>query len=146
MSNSKLKVLFLCTWNSCRSQMAHGFTNTLKKDVVDAYSAGIESNVVNPNAIKVMKEIGIYLSGHKSTSLDEYVHMKFDYVVTVCDNANEQCPIFPGKTKHIHRGFDDPPKLAENAKTEEEKLNHYRRVRDEIEKFVMQIPEILKKE
>jgi len=139
----KLKVLFLCTGNSCRSQMAEGWARHLKSDVVEPYSAGIETHGLNPNAVKVMAEAGVDISGHRSKHLDEVRDIPFDYVVTVCDNAHESCPLFPGRTKVIHVGFDDPPRLAKGAKSEEEALSHYRRVRDEIRRFVESLPESL---
>ena len=142
----KLKVLFLCTGNSCRSQMAEGWARQLKGDVIEPYSAGIETHGLNPNAVKVMAEAGVDISSHRSKHLDEVKDINFDFVVTVCDNAREHCPIFPGKTKLIHAGFDDPPRLAKNAKTENEALNIYRRVRDEIKDFVQTLPEALLKE
>ncbi len=143
--NSKLKILFFCTGNSCRSQMAEGWARHLKGDLIESYSAGIETHGLNANAVKVMAEAGVDISGHRSKHLDELENIKFDYVITVCDNANESCPMFPGKTKVIHAGFDDPPRLAKEAKTEEETLNIYRRVRDEIKSFVEKLPEFLKK-
>ena len=136
----KLKVLFLCTGNSCRSQMAEGWARHLKGDCIDAYSAGIETHGLNPLAVKVMAEAGVDISGHRSKNVAELMHVPFDYVVTVCGNAHETCPMFPGKAKVIHVGFDDPPKLAQYAKTEEEALTHYHRVRDEIKAFVMTLP------
>ncbi|MBN2737941.1 MAG: arsenate reductase ArsC [Spirochaetales bacterium] len=143
--NKKISLLFLCTGNSCRSQMAEGWTKALKGDLIDVYSAGIEIHGLNENAVKVMKEAGVDISDHKSKNVLDFLKTKkeFDYVITVCGHANETCPVFPAKTKHIHAGFDDPPKLAENAKTEEEALNHYRRVRDEIQVFVKTLPESL---
>jgi len=136
----KLKVLFLCTGNSCRSQMAEGWARHLKGDVIEPYSAGIETHGLNPNAVKVMAEAGVDISGHRSKHLDEVRDIPFDYVVTVCDNAHESCPLFPGKTKVIHVGFDDPPRLAKGARDEQEALSHYRRVRDEIRRFVESVP------
>jgi len=138
--SDKLKVLFLCTGNSCRSQMAEGWTRHLKGDVIEVYSAGVETHGLNPNAVKVMAETGIDISGHQSKHVNDLMDIKFDYVVTVCGHANEHCPVFPGKTPIVHRGFDDPPKLAADAKTEEEALSHYRRVRDEICAFVETLP------
>ena len=139
----KLKVLFLCTGNSCRSQIAEGWTRHLKSDVIDPYSAGIEMHGLNPNAVKVMAEAGVDISSHHSKHLDEVKDIDFDYVITVCDNAHESCPMFPGKTKVIHVGFEDPPRLAKKAKTEQEALNCYRCVRDEIKAFVETLPESL---
>jgi arsenate reductase len=142
----KLKVLFLCTGNSCRSQMAEGWARKLKGDVIEPYSAGIEIHGLNPNAVKVMAEAGVDISSHRSKHLDEVKDIDFDFVVTVCDNAREHCPVFPGKTRLIHVDFDDPPRLAKNVKTENEALNVYRRVRDEIKDFVQTLPEILFRE
>ena len=136
----KLKILFLCTGNSCRSQMAEGWARHLKGDVIEAYSAGIETHGLNPNAVKVMAEAGVDISGHRSKHLDEVKDVPFEYVVTVCDHAHESCPVFPGTTKIVHVGFDDPPRLAKQAQTEEEALNAYRRVRDEIQAFVKSLP------
>jgi len=144
--HKKMMVLFLCTGNSCRSQMAEGWARTLKGDVIEAYSAGIETHGLNPNAVKVMAEAGVDISGHRSKHLDELKDVAFDYVITVCDNAHESCPLFPGKTRVVHVGFDDPPRLAKTAKTEEEALEHYRRVRDEIRAFVEELPVNLKEE
>jgi len=141
--NNKLKLLFLCTGNSCRSQMAEGFANSLKSEILEAYSAGIETHGLNPNAVKVMAESEVNISGHKSKLVQDVLNIKFDYVITVCDHASENCPIFPGPAKVIHKGFDDPPKLAQNAKSEDEALEHYRRVRDEIRKFIETLPQIL---
>ncbi len=137
---SKLNVLFLCTGNSCRSQMAEGWARALKADAIEAYSAGVKTHGLNPKAVAVMSEGGVDISGHQSKLLDDLKHVTFDYVVTVCDNAHESCPIFPGRTKVIHVGFDDPPRLERGAKDEEEALGHYRRVRDEIRAFIEQLP------
>ncbi len=139
----KLKILFLCTGNSCRSQMAEGWARSLKSDRIEPYSAGTETHGLNQYAVKVMAEAGIDISHHRSKLLDELRHIPFDWVITVCDNANESCPFFPGIVKRYHAGFDDPPRLAANARSEEERLSHYRRVRDEIRKFVEALPEIL---
>ena len=142
----KLKVLFLCTGNSCRSQMAEGWARHLKGDAIEAYSAGIETHGLNPNAVKVMAEAGVDISRHRSKHLDELRDIPFDYVVTVCDHAHESCPVFPGKTQVVHVAFDDPPRLAKQAKSEEEALNGYRRVRNEIRDFVLRLPGALKME
>ena len=139
----KWRVLFLCTGNSCRSQMAEGWTRALKGDRIDAYSAGIETHGLNPLAVRVMAEAGVDISGHKSKTVAELPVPDFDFVVTVCDRAREACPLFPGKTKAVHVGFDDPPRLAKDARTEEEALAPYRRVRDEIKAFVETLPEAL---
>lgn len=140
---NKLKVLFLCTGNSCRSQMAEGWARALKGDVIEPYSAGVEIHGMNARAVQVMAEAGVDISGQHSKHVDELAGIEFDYVVTVCDRANESCPLFPGNTKIVHVGFDDPPKLAASAGTEEDALNHYRRVRDEIRAFVEALPEAL---
>jgi len=143
-SNKKLKILFVCTGNSCRSQMAEGWTRFLKGDSIEPFSAGTEPQRVNPLAVKVMKEAGVDISHQRSKHIDEIINSEFDYVVTVCDHARENCPFFPGKTERVHVGFDDPPKLTENAKNEENALTHYRRVRDEIRAFVEKLPDVLK--
>ncbi len=132
----KINVLFLCTGNSCRSQMAEGWARALKSDVLDAYSAGIETHGLNPRAVRVMAEAGVDISGHRSKNIVDLNGVDVDVVITVCGHANEHCPVFPGTTKVIHVGFDDPPALAKNAKSEEEALIHYRRVRDEIRRFI----------
>ncbi|MDP7397640.1 MAG: arsenate reductase ArsC [Lentisphaeria bacterium] len=138
----RLKILFLCTGNSCRSQMAEGWTRHLKTDQIDAYSAGTKAQGLNPLAVKVMAEAGIDISRHSSKALDQ-LEVAFNYVVTVCSAADHVCPQFPGKTKVVHVGFDDPPHLAQRTASEEEALQHYRRVRDEIGEFVRQLPEYL---
>jgi arsenate reductase len=123
--------------------MAEGWAKKLKGEVIDAYSAGVEPHGMNPRAVRVMAEAGVDLSGHYSKHLDELKAVTFDFVVTVCDHANETCPVFSGKTRRIHVGFDDPPRLAKDAKSEEEALGHYRRVRDEIRRFVENLNEFL---
>lgn len=123
--------------------MAEGWAKSLKGELIDAYSAGIETHGLNPNAVRVMKEAGVDISGHRSKRLDEVLHIPFDYVITVCDDAGENCPVFPGESKVVHKGFDDPPRLAKSTSSEEEALGHYRRVRDEIRAFVEQLPEAL---
>lgn len=143
-AKQKLKVLFLCTGNSCRSQMAEGWARHLKGNVIEAYSAGIETHGLNPHAIKVMAEAGVDISSHHSKHLDELKDISFDCVVTVCGHAHESCPIFPGTTRVVHVGFDDPPKLAREAPTEEAALDCYRRVRDEIKSYVQTLPDSLK--
>jgi thioredoxin type arsenate reductase len=124
--------------------MAEGWARHLKGDVIESYSAGIETHGLNPNAVKVMAEAGVDISQHQSKQVDSLKNVVFDYVITVCDNANESCPMFPGKTKVIHVGFDDPPRLAKEANTEQDALDCYRRVRDEIRAFVETLPESLK--
>ena len=142
-TSGKIKVLFLCTGNSCRSQMAEGWTRHLKGDEIEAHSAGIETHGLNPRAVQVMSEAGVDISGHRSKHVDELKDGGIDYVVTVCAHASEHCPVFPGKARILHAGFDDPPKLAARARTEEEALGHYRRVRDEIRAFVEKLPGVL---
>jgi arsenate reductase (thioredoxin) len=137
----KLKVLFLCTGNSCRSQMAEGWARHLKDDIIEPYSAGTETHGMNKIAIQVMKEAGVDIGRQHSKHVDELKNVLFDYVVTVCDNAREACPIFPGKTKIIHVGFNDPPRLAKTARNEAEALGHFRRVRDEIWAFIETLPQ-----
>jgi arsenate reductase len=139
----KIRVLFLCTHNSCRSQMVEGWACRLKADCIDPYSAGIEPQALDPRAVKVMAEAGLDISSHRSKHVDELRSIAFDYVVTVCGHAKEKCPLFPGKTKLTHIGFDDPPKLAQQAKSEEEALNIYRRVRNQIKDFILTLPDPL---
>lgn len=141
----KLKLLFLCTGNSCRSQMAEGWARHLKADQIEPYSAGIETHGLNPNAVRAMAEAGVDISQQRSKHLDELRGIEFDYVVTVCGHAHEHCPLFPGKAKVVHVGFDDPPRLAAGAQTEEEKLAPYRRVRDEIRELVLGLPDSISK-
>lgn len=136
-------VLFLCTGNSCRSQMAEGFCNALPGNSIRAVSCGIERHGLNPNAVKVMQEAGVDISRHVSKTLDDIDLSTLDYVITVCAHADETCPVFPGNTTVIHQPFDDPPRLAKNAATEEEALGHYRRVRDEIRRYVETLPDTL---
>lgn len=139
----KLKILFLCTGNSCRSQMAEGWARALKGDQIEAFSAGVSPHGMNPRAIKAMAEAGVDISGHSSKHVDTLAGVALNYVVTVCGHANETCPRFPGRTKVVHIGFDDPPKLAEGAATDEEAMSHYRRVRDQIRAWVQTLPQSL---
>ncbi len=138
-----LNILFLCTGNSCRSQMAEGWARHLKGDVVEAYSAGVETHGLNPNAVRVMAEAGVDISAQRSKHINEFQNVSLDHVITVCSHAHESCPVFQGKTKVTHVGFDDPPRLAKDAATEEEALDHYRRVRDQIRAFVETLPDAL---
>ena len=140
-----LKVLFLCTGNSCRSQMAEGWARHLKGDQIEPYSAGIEAHGLNPDAVRVMAEVGVDITSQRSKQVSDLGGIGFDYVVTVCDNASKSCPVFPGKAKVVHVGFDDPPRLAASAMTEQERLAPYRRVRDEIREFVKSLPDALAK-
>jgi len=140
---SKLKVLFLCTGNSCRSQMAEGWTRRLRGGRIEAHSAGIVARGLDARAVKVMAEAGVDISAQRSKTVAEVMGAEFDHVVTVCDRAAQTCPAFPGRAKVVHAGFDDPPALAASAGSEEEALAHYRRVRDEIRRFVESLPEAL---
>jgi len=125
----KKRVLFLCTANSCRSQMAEGIANHFWGDKMEAFSAGTKVSFVNPTAIEVMKEIGIDISKHRSKNLSEFDGQNFDFVITLCGDANETCPLYIGGTKKTHIGFDDPAKATG---TPDEIMQEFRRVRDEI--------------
>lgn len=138
----RAKVLFLCTGNSCRSQMAEGWARHLHGSRVEACSAGTAPGRVDPRAVAVMAEAGVDISGHRSKSLDEFSRICLDWVVTVCDRANESCPVFPGEVRRLHAGFDDPPRLAAGA-SDEGGMEAYRRVRDEIRTFVERLPDRL---
>jgi arsenate reductase (thioredoxin) len=140
----KPKILFLCTGNSCRSQMAEGWARHLRPDAIEAYSAGVEPHGMNPLAVRAMAEAGVDISRQNSKHVNELASVAFDYVVTVCDHANETCPVFPGKVKRLHVSFDDPPRLARDAKSEAEALQHYRRVRDAIRDFIEHIDDSIK--
>jgi arsenate reductase len=137
----RVRVMFLCTGNSCRSQMAEGWAKALKAREVEAFSAGTNPHGLNPRAVRAMAEAGVDISGHTSkTPADlERAGARFDVVVTVCDSAHESCPVFPG-ARVVHVGFEDPPRLAANATNDEEAMSHYRRVRDEIRAFVQGLP------
>jgi arsenate reductase len=126
------RILVLCTGNSCRSQIAEGYLKYFAKDKAEVYSAGIETHGVNPKAIAIMKEDGIDISHHTSNNVIEYRNIDFDYVITVCDNAKEQCPVFPSKAKQFHHNFPDPAKATG---TPEEIIQNFREVRDQIKKF-----------
>ncbi len=141
--SEKLKVLYLCTGNSCRSQMAEGWTRHLKGEQIEAYSAGIETHGLNPNAVAVMAEAGVDISAQQSQNIREFADVPLDVVVTVCGHAHETCPVFPGQARVVHVGFDDPPALAKDAPDEAAALDCYRRVRDEIRAFVEALPEAL---
>ena len=136
----KIKVLFLCTGNSCRSQIAEGWARELKGNVIDAYSAGIRPIGVSSRAIKVMAEAGVDISMHKSQHVDEFSGIDFNYVVTLCDNAYESCPVFSGKTRIVHKPFDDPY-FASGS--EEQIMATFRKVRDDIRTFIETMPESL---
>lgn len=124
--------------------MAEGWARALKANQVEAFSAGIECHGLNPRAVRVMAEAGVDISSQRSKTIENLPTLQYDYVITLCSHAEEHCPIFPGKARVIHHGFDDPPGLAKSAKTEEEALSHYRRVRDEIRSFVANLPDCLK--
>lgn len=137
----KKNILFLCTGNSCRSQMADGLCKKFKGDIFNCYSAGIKTHGLNKNAVQVMKEIDIDISKHYSKTPSDLQQqgLIFDYVITVCGNAHETCPVFKGSAKIIHKGFNDPPLLAKTATSNKDALNHYRRVRDEIKEYIMSL-------
>jgi len=141
MPDAKTRILFLCTGNSCRSQMAEGWARHLCGDRVVAYSAGVAPHGVDPRAVAVMAEAGVDISTHRSKHVDELADVPLDFVVTVCSRAHESCPVFPGRTRTVHVGFDDPPRLAADAADEDEALQHYRRVRDEIRAFAETLPD-----
>ena len=142
---NRLRILFLCTGNSCRSQMAEGWARRLKADAIEPFSAGTEPHGLNPLAVRAMAEAGVDIRQHRSKHVRELSEIPFDAVITVCDNAREACPIFPGKTRVVHVGFDDPPWLARDARSDDEAMVHYRRVRDEIRSFVEHIEDMLER-
>lgn len=123
--------------------MAEGWSRHLKNDVIEPYSAGTEIHGINPYAVKVMKEAGVDISGQKSKDLHNLMDIPFDYVITLCDHASESCPLFPGNVKRVHVGFNDPPGLTSKLENEDQKLDIYRRVRDEIKAFIKTLPENL---
>ena len=141
-TDPRIRVLFLCTGNSCRSQMAEGWAKALKADSVEAYSAGTNPHGMNRLAIRAMAEAGVDITSHTSKRPEE-ITTTFDVVVTVCDSAHESCPIFPG-ARVVHVGFEDPPRLARDAKSDDEAMPHYRRVRDEIRTFIETLPDALR--
>jgi arsenate reductase len=143
MNITKKRVLFLCTGNSCRSQIAEGWARAQHGGILEAYSAGTDPHGINPLAVKVMAEVGVDISQHSSKHLSSLTQIPFDLVVTVCDSAAKSCPVFPGPARHIHVPFDDPPQLAKDAKNPEEALHHYRRVRDEIREFIADLPAVI---
>ena len=133
----KKRVLILCTGNSARSQMAEGLLRHDAGDLFEAFSAGTRPSRVRPEAIEVMRELGIDISSQRSKSVDEFMDQLFDYVLTVCDNAKESCPVFPGKTVTMHRGFEDPAAFEGSP---DERLAHFRRVRDELREYLSTFP------
>lgn len=141
--SSKSTILFLCTGNSCRSQLAEAWTRHLHGGRYAPYSAGIEPRELDPRAIRVMAEVGIDISQQQPKHVDTLGTIEFDYVVTVCDHVHEACPFFPARKKLLHQGFPDPPALARGARDEEEALEHYRKVRDQVKAFADALPEIL---
>ncbi len=140
---NKIKILFLCTGNSCRSQMAEGWAKHLHGASLEPYSAGIEQHGLNPWAIKVMAEAGIDISGQKSKLTTELIGINFDFIVAVCEQAAISCPVFPGPAKFVRKSFPDPPAMAAVKNTDKEKLECYRKVRDEIKDFVKGLPDNL---
>ncbi len=137
-------MLFLRTGNSCRSQMAEGWAKALKKDSLCVYSAGIDPHGLNPFPVSVMAEMGVDISSQEATHVDQLRHLKFDWVVTVCERADRHCPVFPGSSRVIHQPFDDPPKLVKTADNDTKIYNCYRRVRDEIREYINAVPDSLK--
>ncbi len=143
LPEEKFKILFLCTGNACRSQMAEGWARHIKGDIIDAYSAGISPAGLNERAVEVMAEAGVDISQQYSKGIDDLAGIDFDYVITLCDTAKELCPVFGGKTKMIHRGFDDPSFIIGS---EHEIMTAFRKTRDRIRSFIETLPESLKKE
>ena len=143
MAELKRKVLFLCTGNSCRSQMAEGWCRHLHGELIESFSAGIEKHGLNPVAVQVMRDAGVDISGHFSKLIGELPTRNFDLVVTVCGHTDANCPVLPGPVPVIHQPFDDPPRFAADVENEEERKNCYCRVRDEIFDFVKEMPRLL---
>lgn len=142
MAANRKRVLFLCTGNSCRSQMAEGWARSLLAPSIEPFSAGTDPHGMNHLAVRAMKEAGVDISSQSSKHIDSLRGIEFDFIVTVCDSAREACPVVPGATM-IHERFDDPPRLAREARSDIEALPHYRRVRDQIRSFIQKLPEIL---
>lgn len=139
----KTSILFLCTGNACRSQMAEGFVRALRHEDFTPYSAGVVRHGLDPRAVAVMAEAGVDISGQYSKTVADLPDVAFDVVVTLCGHARETCPYLPGAHRRVHVGFDDPPTLAQGATSEEEALVSYRRVRDAIRDFVLGLPDSL---
>jgi len=137
---ARKRILFLCTGNSCRSQMAEALVNHLRGEEYQAFSAGVAPHGLDPRAVRAMAETGLDISGNRSKDLGEFLDQEFTWVVTVCDNAREQCPVFAGAARRAHAGFPDPPYLARQARSEEEAMECYRRVREQIRAFVEAMP------
>lgn len=142
MAASRKRILFLCTGNSCRSQMAEGWARALHAASIEAFSAGTDPHGMNRLAIRAMAEAGVDISNQSSKHIDSLRGTEFDFIITVCDSAREACPVIPG-ARMIHVGFDDPPRLARDTRSEDEALPHYRRVRDEIRRFIETLPAAL---
>jgi len=140
------RVLFLCTGNSCRSQMGEGWARDLHGGTIDVCSAGTDPHGLHPLAVRAMGEAGVDISHHVSKPVEACDPGTLDLVVTVCGHAHEHCPVFTGGARVVHRGFDDPPRLAADARDDEEAMTHYRRVRDEIRAFVETLPDLLREE
>lgn len=140
---ARSSILFLCTGNSCRSQMAEGWCKYFHADIFDVYSAGIEAHGLNPHAVQVMVEVGIDITIQKSQLLTELDHIQIDTVITVCSHAHENCVHFPTQAQVIHYGFDDPPKMAAQCMNDEAALNCYRCVRDAVRDYVQTLPQVL---
>jgi arsenate reductase len=139
----KPNILFLCTGNACRSQMAEGFARALRSGTLTAYSAGVVAKGLDPRAVAVMAEAGVDISEQWSKTVEALPDIRFDFIVTLCGHARETCPFLPGPGRRVHVGFDDPPALAAGAASEEEALGHYRAVRDAIRDFVLGLPDSL---
>lgn len=141
-NGKKTKILFLCTGNACRSQMAEGWARELKSESIEAYSAGINPIGVSSRAVETMADAGVDISGHRSKHLSEFINDEFDYVITLCGHADKYCPSFPGNTRKVHVPFDDPYSVRGSR---EYVMSEFRRVRDEIKAFVETLPESLEK-
>jgi len=142
----KKKILFMCTGNSCRSQMAEAWTRYEYGDIFEVYSAGLIKHGLDPRAVKVLSEAGLDISHQFSKTVDELPNQQYDAIITLCNQANESCPFFPGQVKRLHKSFDDPPSMAMHAPDQESALKTYRRVRDQIHEYVLTLPDILTKE
>ena len=143
MPEQRWRVVFLCTGNACRSQMAEAWARKLLSEKIEPMSAGVLPAGLDPRAVRVMAELGVDMSSQRSKHLEELAGTPFDYLVSVCDVANRMCPHLPDDIRHIHVGFDDPPSLSLKARSEEDALKHYRRVRDELREFVTGLPLLL---
>ena len=142
LPKDKIKILFLCTGNACRSQIAEGWARRLKNDVIDAYSAGVIPGRLNTRAVEIMAEAGVDISQQYSKHIDDLQGIDFDYVITLCDNVRELCPVFPGRAKVIHRGYEDPSFMIA---TEREIKAAFRKLRDGLKAYIETLPESLEK-